>query len=197
MHLFREQIRELVSREARPSHKFGHQERLYRLALQVGAGMAYDDDVVFAAVWLHDLGVFEGNRPADPGALAQWDHVTYAVRRTEALLPSLGVSSATVQRVVQAIREHQPHDTPTSPESTIVRDADILEQLGSIAVLRTAAKLGSDTRFTAFGDVAIYLERQLRSLPGMLLLETSRALALPRAEALENFLAAYQAETTE
>ena len=60
---YREFLQAIVRAEAQPAHKLGHQPRLYALAKEIGADMAYDDDVVFAAVWLHDLGVFEGNRP--------------------------------------------------------------------------------------------------------------------------------------
>jgi len=52
--------------------------------------MTYDDDVVFAAVWMHDLGVFIGHRPEDPVALAAWDNVAYAIDRTPALLGGFG-----------------------------------------------------------------------------------------------------------
>ena len=67
---FRQAIQEYIAREARPVEKFGHQPRLYALAQQVGAGHDYDDDVVFAAAWLHDIGVFIGHRPEDPEELA-------------------------------------------------------------------------------------------------------------------------------
>ena len=194
MSSFRDQLCDLVKREAQPSHKFGHQVRLYSLSRNIGKGLDYDDDIVFAAIWLHDLGVFNGNRPAEPSELATWDHVAYAVRRSHDLLPALGLSPETVERVVEAIREHQPQDTPASNEAIIVRDADILEQLGAVAVFRTAAKLGSDTRFASFEDVAQHLEGRLRVLPDQLVLATSRALAATRIRSLRDFLAAYKDE---
>lgn len=191
----RERLRRLVSREASPPHKFGHQPRLYRLCREIGGTVPHDDLVVFAAAWLHDLGVFAGNRPAEAAALARWDHVSYAVERSREILAGLALPEATIEAVVRVIREHQPHDTPTSIEATIVRDADILEQLGAIAVLRTAAKLGSDTRFIYFADARAALERQLLTLPGMLSLPRSRELAVPRVTALRAFLDSLRDET--
>ena len=67
---FRRAIEEYIAREGRPVEKFGHQPRLYALTLQVGAGQGYDDDVVFAAAWLRDIGVFIGHRPEHPADLA-------------------------------------------------------------------------------------------------------------------------------
>ena len=71
---FRQAIREFISREARPVDKFGHQPRLYASwRNQVGARHDYDDDVLFAAAWLHDIGVFIGNRPENPpGTRTRW-----------------------------------------------------------------------------------------------------------------------------
>ena len=191
---YREFLPAIVRAEAQPAHKFGHQPRLYALAKEIGADMAYDDDVVFAAVWLHDLGVFEGNRPSDPVALQQWNHVAYAVQRTHELLAETDFPADKIPQVVKVIEEHQPGDMPTSPEAVIVRDADILEQLGAIAVMRTAAKLGSDTRFALFADAKNYLRRQLVQLPAKLQLARSKELARTRVETLGEFLDALETE---
>jgi uncharacterized protein len=67
---FRQAIADYIAREARPVDKYGHQPRLYALTREIGKGLPYDDDVVYAAVWLHDLGVFVGHRPEDPAELA-------------------------------------------------------------------------------------------------------------------------------
>jgi uncharacterized protein len=191
---YKKVLQDLIAEEARPIHKYGHQARLYELTKEIGAGLAYDDDVVFAAVWLHDLGVFEGNRPADPEELQCWDHVAYAVRRTKDLLAKSDFPDAKIQQVIQVIEEHQPKDVPMTIEAKIVRDADILEQLGAIAVMRTAAKLGNDTRFVRFADAKNYLERMLEELPPKLQLDQSKKMALGRQQSLGKFLAALDGE---
>lgn len=198
--LWRERLSEYIRAQAKPPHKFGHQPRLHALTLAIAAespGLAYDDDVVFAAAFLHDLGVFVGHRPEDPEALRRWNHVTYACEKAPQLLGSFGFPADKVPAVLAAIREHQPHDNPQSPEATLLRDADILEQLGAIAILRTASKLGSDTRFTFFGDAQASLQRALNTLPSQLRLAASRRLAAPRIDALRAFLAALEHEAGE
>lgn len=174
--------------------KYGHQPRLYALAREVSVGLAFDDDVLFAAAWLHDVGVFTGHRPEDPDALAKWDNVVYAVDRAPGLLASFEFPAEKIAAVVECIRTHQPGAEPTSVEGTILRDADILEQLGAIAVLRTVCKVGRDTRFWTFTDAVRSLERSLAELPGKLRLETSRALALEKVRVLRMFLEAVHAE---
>jgi len=192
---FRQAIQEYISREASPVEKFGHQPRLYALARRVGAGHEYDDDVLFAAVWMHDIGVFVGHRPEDPAELAVWDNAAYAVERTPALLEDVGFPADKVSAVIEAIRTHQPGAHPTAIEGVILRDADILEQLGAIGVLRTVCKIGRDSRFPTFTAAADSLRKALATLPAQIRLETTRALAQPKIELLQAFLARLEDES--
>lgn len=187
-------LRDLIRYQARPIDKFGHQPRLGSLTEAVGAGLDYDHDVVVAAAWLHDLGVFLGNRPADPEQLAHWDHVAYACEHAPLILGKTGFPDSKISAVVQAIREHQPKDEPTTIEATILRDADILEQLGAIGILRTVSKIGRDTRFPSFTDAIAALRRALEHLPGQIRLHSTRRLAEPRIRILESFLEAVDDE---
>jgi len=191
---WRAAVAEYIRREALPVDKYGHQPRLYALARAVGAGMTYDDDVVFAAAWLHDLGVFVGHRPEEPAALAAWDNVAYAIERTPALLAEFGFPPEKIPAVVEAIRTHQPHREPKSVEATILRDADILEQLGAVGILRAVAKVGRDTRFATFSSLLPTLRKALETLPPLIHLPSAQALAALRVRVLEAFLDAAATE---
>ncbi len=190
-------IEEFIHEQALPREKYGHQPRLYALARAIAdAGPElYDDDVLFAAAWLHDLGVFTGHRPEDLEALARWDNVVYAMARTPEILAGFGFPAEKVGAVVEAIRTHQPSGRPTTPEGAILRDADILEQLGAIGALRTICKIGRDTRFPTFTAAVESLRRALATLPAQLALPAARQLAKPRILALESFLEAATAES--
>jgi uncharacterized protein len=185
---FRLSLAEYVRSQALPVDKLGHQPRLYALTRLVGQGMSYDDDVVYAAAWLHDLGVFIGHRPEDPEKLSRWDNVSYAMQQAPAALVESGFPTTKVAQVVEAIRTHQPHLTPTTLEGTILRDADILEQLGAIGILRVVAKIGRDTRYPTFTDAVATLRKSVSDLPGMLHLDAAKALARPRIALLQAFL---------
>jgi len=195
---FRSQLDNYIRKQASPAHKYGHQPRLYALTQQIAALVHptpdYDDDIVFAAAFLHDLGVFIGHRPEDPAALTQWDHVAYACDKAPDLLTGFSFPAEKLPAVLACIRQHQPHDEPTSFEATLLRDADILEQLGAIGILRTAAKLGSDTRFHALTDARDSLQRALDTLPAEIRLDATRELALPRIQILREFLLALDSE---
>lgn len=194
---YRAAIVEFIRRNARPVDKFSHQARLYALARQVGAAVPHDDEVLFAAAWLHDLGVFVGHRPEEPAALAAWDWIAYALDKTPGLLQQFGFPQAKIPAVLEAMRTHLPSSEPTTVEGTVLRDADILEQLGAVGILRTVSKVGRDTRFILFSDALRVLRKNLESLPEKLRLESARQLAKPRVESLKAFLEAARQETGE
>lgn len=194
---WRAALADYIRQEAQPVEKYGHQPRLYALTREIGSGLQYDDDVVYAAAWLHDLGVFAGHRPEHPEELARWDHVTYTLERAPDLLAGLGFPAGKVDAVLECIRNHQPADEPESAESTILRDADMLEQLGAVGIARTVCKVGRDTRFQTFTDATAALARALDHLPGLLRLERARELARPRIEVQRMWLQALDVEAGE
>jgi uncharacterized protein len=191
---YRTAIVEYIRAQAQPVDKYSHQPRLYHLAIQVGAGQTFDDDVLFAAAWLHDLGVFIGHRPAEQVALAAWDNTAYAMRTAPAVLLRLGFPADKIPAVVEAIRTHQPSAEPIAIEGVILRDSDILEQLGAVGILRMTCKIGRDTRYATFAEALRGLRYNLETLPGRLRLERAQQLAEPRVRLLQAFLEAARSE---
>jgi uncharacterized protein len=193
---WRASVVEYIGREAQPRDKFGHQPRLYALACKIGEGegVACDDDIVFAAAWMHDLGVFTGHRPHDPGELAGWDHVPYTISRTRELLAGWGFPAEKIDRVAAAISTHQAHQEPVEIEAVLLHDADILEQLGAIGALRAFSKVGRDTRYESFSSVLTMLSRALNDLPSKLRLNHAKLLLSARVQTLRDILAAIESE---
>ena len=191
---WRKGLETFIRRNAKPADKFSHQPRLYRLARQLAGAEPFDDDVLHAAAWLHDLGVFIGHRPEEPQELSRWNNVRYAMEKAPGILLTTGFPAAKIDAVVEIIRTHQPSEQPETFEGILLRDADILEQLGAVGILRTVSKVGRDTRFQQSGDALRILERNLDVLPGMLRLEASRKLAKARLKILRDFLEAAVSE---
>lgn len=191
---YRNAIADYIRAEANPPDKFSHQPRLYELAKQLAQDQPFDDDVLYAAAWLHDIGVFIGHRPEDPAALAKWDNVAYALKEAPGLLQGFGFPKEKIPAVIETIRTHLPSGNPTSFEGILLRDADILEQLGSVGTLRTVSKVGRDSRFITFENALRVLQRNAEQLPGQLQLDSARALAEPRLQILNAFLSAAKNE---
>ncbi len=196
---WRESVVNYIRSEAQPVDKFGHQPRLYALSVRIAQDLPgeCDDDVLFAAAWMHDLGVFLGHRPADPEKLAGWDHVPYTIGRTVELLRGWEFPEEKLERVAETIRTHQAKDEAAIVEAIVLRDADILEQLGAIGALRTVVKVGRDTRYQSYSAVVPVLRRAVDTLPSQVRLPTSRVLAEERAETLRNLLEAVEREAGE
>lgn len=191
---YRHAIADYIRSQAQPPDKFSHQPRLYELARSLADGQAYDDNVLYAAAWLHDLGVFVGHRPEEPAQLAAWDHVAYAERAVPPLLAQFGFPTAKTERVLETIRSHLPSAQPTFIEGVLLRDADMLEQLGSIGILRIVSKVGRDTRFPTHADAVRTLRRHAAELPPRLISASARRLAMPRVAVMEAFFRALESE---
>jgi uncharacterized protein len=191
---WRESVQAYIRAEALPRDKFGHQPRLYALACRLGEGMEFDDDILFAAAWMHDLGVFLGHRPQDPEQLARWDHVPYTIERTRQLLSGWRFPAEKLDGVAEAIATHQAKDEPKIIEAVLLRDADILEQLGAVGALRALVKVGRDTRYDTFTSVLPVLRNAVDRLPGKLKLSISKDLAAPRIAFLRSLIASLEEE---
>jgi len=192
---YRQAIADYIRHAAQPPDKYSHQPRLYQHAKRLAEGQHYDDDVLYAAAWLHDIGVFIGHRPEDPAALASWDNVRYAVEQVPQLLGQFDFPEEKIAAVVEVIRTHLPTGKPSSMEGLLLRDADILEQLGAIAILRIVSKVGRDTRYPTHGAAVRTLQRNLEELPQRLHLESAQREAKSRVRVLHEFLAAVEEES--
>jgi uncharacterized protein len=196
-HGWRGAIVRRIRTEALPPEKFSHQARLYALTREIAASVreAVDDDVLFGAAWVHDLGVFLGHRPSEPEALKRWNSTAYTVAHAGEVLRECAFPEEKIAAVIECIRTHEAHGEPTTVEGAILRDADLLEQLGAVAVMRTTAKIAQDTRFITFADAAHSLEKSLASVPAQIRLEKTKELAEPRIAALRSFLDSLQQES--
>jgi uncharacterized protein len=186
-----------IRREALPPEKFSHQARLYLLARAIAddATEPIDDDILFGAAWVHDLGVFIGHRPEDKEQLKTWNSTAYTMQKAPVFLRECGFPEDKIPAVVECIRTHESHGDPTTLEGTIFRDADLLELLGAVGIMRTTAKIAQDTRFITFADAAVSLRRALEIVPGHIRLPKAKAMAQPRIAILQAFLEALDAES--
>ena len=191
---YRWAIAEYIRAQAKPVDKYSHQPRLYALACSLADGQSFDDDVLYAAAWMHDLGVFVGHRPEEPAALAQWDHVAYAEKMIPDLLQKFGYPPEKIPAVIDAVRSHLPSARPTRIEGNLLRDADILEQLGAIGILRIVSKVGRDTRFPTHAEAVRAIRRNASELASQLHSPLARRAAESRLAAMEAFLKAVKKE---
>lgn len=115
-----------------PAHDWQHVERVARLAETLAEGRDVDDDVLFGAVWLHDI----GRAKEDRGEIA--DHAEWGAREAGEILADLDVDSETVEAVQHCIRAHRYSNDvePETREAEILSDADNLDALGATGIAR-------------------------------------------------------------
>lgn len=118
-----------------PAWGFSHSQRDYRLAREMAAAdhVALDDDVLFAAAYLHDMGAF------DRWAEAKKEHGDVAAEKIDLVLGDTDFPKAKLDAVRAACRTHMFNFTPAGPEARYLHDADALDWLGAIGVARLFA----------------------------------------------------------
>ena len=90
---------------------------------------------------------------------------------------------------MQAIANHQPTGNPATNESFALRDADLLETIGAVGILRFTSKVGRDTRYPTFSQVLQVLQKNIQ-LASLLHFEHSKQLASKKIQLVESFIAA-------
>ena len=115
-----------------PAWGASHSQRDYDLARSLAAAdhVALDDDVLYAAAFLHDVAAFA------PWQKHGVDHADRAVQIVGRLLEGTGFPMAKLDAVRGAIRTHMYPREPQGPEALYLHDADALDWLGAIGVAR-------------------------------------------------------------
>ncbi|WP_069803216.1 HD domain-containing protein [Thermogemmatispora onikobensis] len=125
------------------AHGWDHIERVYRLALAIAQREGADRFVVGTAALLHDLGrvapeerALTAQAPAAQGR----HHADLSQELAAELLAAYGVPTAEREAILHAVLAHSFSRgiEPQTLEARVVRDADRLDGLGAIGVMRWA-----------------------------------------------------------
>ena len=175
---------------------FAHAERDYLLARALARrdDLAVDDDVLFAAAMLHDLGGFEPYR--QDGV----DHAERSAQLAPEQLAAVGFPQERVGAVQEAIRAHSYYhsEPPTTPEGVVLHDADTLDFLGVIGATRILSITGREAVVPDLAGSVALLERLASELPERLHGgATSHRLGALRAAELTLFLGTLRRQTSE
>ena len=162
-----------------------HAQRDYALTLELARaeGIAIDEDAVYAAAWLHDIGAFP------EFAEAGTDHGERAAALVDDVLREAGFPMAKAPLVRDIVAHHMYYHAPgASPEALLFRDADTLDFLGAIGVARI---LSITTRHRWAPDLPTAVEtvrRNRRELPAALRTASAHREARARVAVMDGFL---------
>ena len=169
-----------------PAWGFSHCERDYALARSLAAAdhVVLDDDVLFAAAYLHDIAAFKpwggGDEPPD--------HSDLGAEAVGSVLKDTGFPMQKLDAVRAAIRTHMYYRDPVAPEAVYLHDADALDWLGAIGVERIIALADPNGGDPDGPKVVKMLEENLEKVPPRVVSPAGRALVGSRQKELNVFL---------
>lgn len=181
-----------------PSHDLSHILRVMRTCTNLAPSVGANLEIVHAAALLHDVVNLPKNHPERAQAS------TLAAEKSQLYLEESGFTSSEITHIKNVIIEHSFSRglKPSSPESAVLQDADRLDSLGAIGLLRTAtcgAKMGASyydinepfARTRALNDKSFtidHFEVKLLKLPDFMNTDRGREEAHKRATFMRQFL---------
>lgn len=176
-----------------PAWGYSHCLRDYALARELAAAdhVALDDDVLFAAAYLHDMAAFP------PWEDVKVDHSDVGARLVDTVLKGSGFPVEKIDAVRGAIRTHMYYRDPVGAEALYLHDADALDWLGAIGVARIMALVDPHGGNPDAPKAVAMLTDNLNKVPARVLSPAGRARVPERKAELEKFLADLKRETDE
>lgn len=167
-----------------PAWGFSHSMRDYALARTLAATdhQTLDDDILFAAAYLHDIAAFP------PWEKADLDHSDVGADIVDTVLKGTGFPMSKIEAVRQAIRTHMYDRDPVGPEALYLHDADALDWLGAIGVARIIALADPNGGEPDGPKVVKMLEDNLAQVPPRIFSRAGRMQIAQRKAELEKFL---------
>jgi uncharacterized protein len=177
-----------------PAWGFSHSERDYALARSLAATdhVTLDDDVLFAAAYLHDIAAF-----APWGGEEPPDHSDVGADVVGSILQGTGFPMDKLEAVRAAIRTHMYYRDPVGAEAVYLHDADALDWLGAIGTERIIALADPNGGDPDGPKVIKMLEENLAKVPGRVVSPAGRALEGPRKRELGVFLQELKGESAD
>ncbi|MFC1685737.1 HD domain-containing protein [Nanoarchaeota archaeon] len=142
-----DQLTQQIEKEARKhfdkkgGHDFHHTQRVYRYALQIArTEKKVDLQIIRAATLLHDI----ARRKQEQKKCK--DHAEEGAKMAPQILKKVNFPKNKIQAVVHCISVHRKSKgkKPTTIEAKILQDADKIDILGAMGILRTAVEHADD-----------------------------------------------------
>ena len=181
-----------------PGHDLEHIKRVMGTCYAIGKKENVDVEILLAGALLHDLVNLPKNHPERLQASEM------AAYKSKGLLQQANYSAGEIDRVLTVVIEHSYSlaKKASSRESAILQDADKLDAIGAIGIMRAVScgyALGSSyynaedlfAQNRTLDDKSYTIDHfftKLLKLPGLMNTETAKAEARQRVEFMEKFL---------
>ena len=162
-----------------------HAERNFLMAQQLAReeNLTLDEDVIFAAAFLHDVAAFE-----EFGKVAV-DHTEQGAEVAAKFLAETSFPKEKIPAVQDAIREHMFYSkVGERPEAIALHDADALDFLGYVGIARI---ISLTTRHRWANDLRAAIatiDKFSKELPPKIITNAARKIAEERVQEMKAFL---------
>jgi len=191
--MWKQKIVSFANRFQHPAWGPSHYERVYKMALLLGRQQSesIDEEALFAAAYLHDMGAFE------PYKQTGVDHAERSVQVVEPVLISSGFPAGKVPLVKEIISGHMFYAQPAnSLEAIIFHDADTLDFMGIIGVTRLLSIVGLDDWTPDLKSAIALIEHFSKDLADKLITPEAKSIGKARQAEMVAYLDALSQETS-
>lgn len=169
-----------------------HCTRVYHLSKELSHHLSLDDEILYIASMLHDTGRY----PAY--ARPNMDHTLLSKGVASNLLQRMAFPSHKIPIILESIEAHMYYSEPgRSNEAIYLRDADILDNLGNIGLMRLFSLIGHDDLIRTPEDALERARTFAEALPNKVYTKTGRRLAVKRREEMLRFLSGIKRQSSE
>lgn len=171
-----------------------HYERNYLVATDLAQrdSLYIDEEVLFAAAFLHDMGTFA------PYAVAGAEHSQTAVDNLQSMLIDAGFPSAKIAAVNSAVLAHMYYaEVPNDATATVLHDADTLDFLGVIGVTRILSLTSRHPWASDLQTALATLENFSIELPESLRTDAAQEIGRTRVAQMRELLSTLREESVD
>lgn len=179
-----EEIESIVARAGNdPVWGYKHCLRVYALAREISKeeDLDHDDEILRLAALLHDIGLYRAYKLREGR-----DHARRSMFVASRLLREWDFPERETRIVLDAIEHHPPgHPPGNSVEAALLKDAVVLDYLGSVGIARIFAMVGSEEDVPDLPSALSQAENLRRHLPNTLRFRTSSDIARARGQEMD------------
>lgn len=177
---------------AHPALGWKHCQRVYHLAKELSQHLTLDDEILYVSAMLHDTGKYPMY------ALPNVDHALRSKGIAMSFLKNYQLESPRLPKILEAIEFHMYYSEPgNSDEAVYLRDANILDNLGNIGLMKLFSLVGYDELIQSPEDALIRIQTFAEALPKKVYSKTGRRIAVKRREEVMRFLSGIKRQTSE
>jgi len=177
---------------AHPALGWKHCQRVYHLAKELSQQLVLDDEILYIASMLHDVGKYPVY------ALPNVDHALRSKGIAMSLLKNYPLEQERLYKILEAIECHMYYSEPgNSDEAVYMRDANILDNLGNIGLMKIFSLTGQDELLASPEEALTRIQTFAEALPKKVYSKQGRRVAVKRREEMMRFLSGIKRQTSE